>query len=146
MNFDKIKKILFLNLIFAPLLITVTWVMTYFNLWGVVDWFYFKWFTVYLIMVIVMPFTTLLINFLYWYIHDLLEKRHHSIRKITFAIIAWIVMESIMSTISTLNNYWFTEDFGNIWIHWFLRTLPVWITIWTLMSFLVMPKLQKYLK
>ncbi|GAL33376.1 hypothetical protein JCM19240_2072 [Vibrio maritimus] len=75
------------------------------------------------------------------------EKSDHT-RNLVVGVIMAVVMESIMAFVTAANTIGFstTSEFASGWFNGFIAALPVGLTIMTVMSLTVKPKIEKFLK
>lgn len=148
----KIKKIfkkalpaLEILLVMIVIWASITFILTYINsgfwenfvnLW--LKWFIFAFF---LISPIALSST-----FVYGFIIEKLfwNKLSDVAKKITLSICIWFTIELVMSFITIFNNIWFNEWFFISWMTLYIKSLPLGIVVWLVMSFIVKPWLGRH--
>lgn len=145
MNLKKILPVL--EWIWVTLIMSssITFILTYINIWFWND-FVYLWlksfsFAFFLLTPIALSSTfifDMLINAIFWKnISDL-------VKKILLSIIVWCTIEFFMSFITTFNTNWFWNNFFYYWFILYIKSLPLGIIIWLIMSFIVKPWMWRH--
>ena len=142
------QKILMMFCIMSIISGSLTFLMTYLNN-GFSDSFYYDWSTSYLIALFVMAPTGMTAMFVFSKsINALFPKSSTLAKKLLTAGLMALVMESVMSATTTANNIGFADSsvYFDAWFNVFLGSLPLGLVIATGMTFLVKPRLEKFMK
>lgn len=144
----KMKKILpalEVLLVMTVMWASITFVLTYINsgfwedfvnLW--LRWFVFAFFLISPIALSATFVYGLIIESLFW------KKLSDIAKKITLSICVWFTIELVMSFITVFNNLWLNEWFFISWMSLYIKSLPLGIVIWLIMSFIVKPWLGRH--
>lgn len=141
----KILPILEVLLVMTVMWASITFVLTYINsgfwedfvnLW--LRWFVFAFFLISPIALSATFVYGLIIESLIW------KKLSDIAKKITLSICVWFTIELVMSFITVFNNLWLNEWFFISWMSLYIKSLPLGIVIWLIMSFIVKPWLGRH--
>ena len=141
------QKILVMLSIMTTVSGSLTLLMTYLNK-GFSQTFFFDWGSSYLIAMFVMAPTGITAMFLFSRaIDSLIPNAADLIKKLITGLLMALVMESVMSATTTANNIGFSDStvYFDAWLHGFLGSLPLGLVIAMSMTFLVKPRLEKFM-
>lgn len=127
---------------------TLTGVMTFMNL-GFADTFYINWLTSFLTTVaVMMPTGMVLMTLITKLVGTLLSNISESIQNLVVGLFMAIIMESIMAFTTTATNTGFADlnQFTASWLHGFLATLPIGLTLMIIISMTIKPKIENFLR
>ena len=142
------QKILVMFSIMTIVSGSLTFLMPY-MINGFSDTFYFDWGTSYLIAMFVMAPTGFTAMFLFSKAIDaLIPNAADLIKKVITGLLMALVMESVMSATTTANNIGFSDStaYFDTWLNGFIGSLPLGLVIAMSMTFLVKPRLEKFMQ
>lgn len=125
---------------------SLTAVMTYMNV-GYSDTFIKDWLSSFLAACTVMPVGFIMMGLMTKLIEKLLPNTAESKRNMLIGVVMAIIMESIMSFATAVNNIGLNHtEFFTGWLNGFLAALPLGLTLITVISLTVKPKIERFLK
>ncbi|MCQ1058970.1 DUF2798 domain-containing protein [Photobacterium sp. DNB23_23_1] len=127
---------------------TLTGVMTYMNV-GFTDTFLIDWLTSFLKTVLVMmPVGMVMMTLVTKLVTKLMPNASEHKRNLVVGLNMAVIMESIMAFTTTANNIGFSDlnQFTHSWLQGFFAALPIGLTLITLISLTIKPKIERFLK
>lgn len=118
-------------------------VITWINL-GAVDGFVGHWLRAFAMALPVLPLGLLTMVLIDRVLAPRLRDVPWLLAGVLLALCTASVMETLMATVVTLSNHGLTPGFGSRWATAFLHSLPVGLCIGMLMSFVVKPRLARW--
>jgi len=142
-----VYKVLIILSIMSVIAGSLTGVMTYMNV-GYSNTFLTDWLSSFLSAFILMPIGLLLMGLITKFVEQQMPNTNEHKRNLIVGAIMACVMESIMAFSTTTTNigYSTSTEFLSAWLTSTLAALPLGLTFMVIMSMIIKPKLELFLK
>lgn len=138
-----LRRLVPLAIVFPLIGLPLSGIMTWANI-GFTPDFLLRWMLSLASAVPVMLVAVFLLGGLAKIVGFLLSKRSSLVQKLVLAVLMALTMECLMTTVITMHNLGLSTGFSHAWVTAFINALPVGIVLGLLMSFVIKPRIDRF--